>query len=212
MALRVYTPADLPSHLRVRVEDAIRKADTRKRGNQPAAKLTVPGLEAKAKKPVRKTAAGERPGTYRSPFYDTGAPTYTLTYERRPFTMNAMAATAGNWQPKNKLVREWREAFRDLAVAAQVPYLGRVDIIATPHYPNNLVPDAGAVMPAIKAAVDGLHGRAVRVGSKDTERWWQGAGVIDDDCREFLPAGIRCAAPITDGGPARLVLTIVRLP
>lgn len=80
---------------------------------------------------------------------------WTLRYDERPWTLNK-ERTLHHMQ-RAKLVKEWREAFRDLAQEAMMPHLTMVEIVAQPYVLNGRFDqDTGNCFPAVKAAVDGL--------------------------------------------------------
>lgn len=81
---------------------------------------------------------------------------YTLTYEERPdFTLNKERTV--HHHARAKVVKEWRQAFCELAQEAMVPMLEQVEIIAQPYVLNaRYRQDVGACFPVVKAAVDGL--------------------------------------------------------
>jgi crossover junction endodeoxyribonuclease RusA len=88
--------------------------------------------------------------------------TWTLTYASRPWTVNSehQAGTGrrhlGHIQVRRKLVAEWRDAFAKLALAQQIPPLGRIVVTVQQHCRDRRMPDPGACYPAVKAALDGL--------------------------------------------------------
>ena len=95
---------------------------------------------------------------------------YVLRWDERPFTTNGERRLVP--MQRAHLVKKWREAFRYLAVEANIPhYLRDVSIIVTPYYKDNrAVSDCGGVAPAAKAAIDGLVD----------------ANVMEDDNPKFL--------------------------
>lgn len=82
---------------------------------------------------------------------------YTIRYERRPWTLNAERSGSTHHFKRAELVREWRQAFAGLAMKAKVPPLERVFILAAPEVKDRRsIPDTGACIGAVKAAIDGL--------------------------------------------------------
>lgn len=80
---------------------------------------------------------------------------WTLTHYDRPWLMNRDKSM--HWAVRAKLIEEWKGAFRYLAMAERLPKgLQRVNVEVTHFYTSKRPPDYGAVMPAAKAAVDGL--------------------------------------------------------
>lgn len=93
---------------------------------------------------------------------------WELSYNKRPWTTNAER----NWHhhKRAKYVKEWREEFCKLALAADIPRLEYMFIEATPNLADRKFQDTAACNPAVKAAIDGIVD----------------AGVIPDDSQEWL--------------------------
>lgn len=80
---------------------------------------------------------------------------WTLEYEVRPWTLNNERKL--HHMARAKIVKEWRQAFRDLAADAMMPAISAVEVIAQPHVLNpRYRQDVGACFPAVKAAIDGI--------------------------------------------------------
>ena len=80
---------------------------------------------------------------------------WTLEYEERPWTLNKERTL--HHMARAKLVKEWRHAFCEAAISAQLPLLEMVEIVAQPYVLNaRYAQDTGNCFPAVKAAVDGL--------------------------------------------------------
>ena len=81
--------------------------------------------------------------------------TFTLTYEQRPWTLNV--ERQGNRWKRAALVKQWRGAFAELAIEAGIPAMQAIDVTAQPFLRNRAhMPDTGACIGAVKAAIDGL--------------------------------------------------------
>ena len=77
----------------------------------------------------------------------------TLRYERRPWTLNVERQQ--NRFRRAKLTKEWREHFA--ALAADLAPMTAVAVIAQPELRHRgSMPDTGACIGAVKAAIDGL--------------------------------------------------------
>lgn len=106
--------------------------------------------------------------------------TYSLRYEKRPWTINGERA-GGKWKGI-ALTKEWRTAFAWLALEQRIPLLGCVTVTARPELKNRgHMPDTGACMGAVKAAIDGLVD----------------AGVLEDDGPDQVAALTFCAPVVT---------------
>lgn len=86
---------------------------------------------------------------------------WVLSYSQRPWTVNSERGRGGtknrgHWSQRAKLVKEWREAFYELAVEAQIPELGAIHVEALQICKPGVMPDTGACYLAVKAAIDGL--------------------------------------------------------
>jgi hypothetical protein len=80
---------------------------------------------------------------------------WTLEYPERPWTLNK-ERTLHHMQ-RAKLVKEWRQAFCELAQEFMVPHLEQIEVVAQPYVLNaRYRQDVGNCFPAVKAAVDGL--------------------------------------------------------
>ena len=92
------------------------------------------------------------------------------------------------------LVREWREAFKVLALEAGIPSFDRIAVTAMPiRTDRRSRPDVAACYPAAKAAVDGLVD----------------AGVVENDTPDHVTE-IRFTAPAM-GSHDALVLVVEAL-
>lgn len=91
-----------------------------------------------------------------------------LYYPVRPWTTNKDR----NLHPmaRAKIIKEWRGAFKDLALAACIPELEVMYIEAEPWVPTRNFQDTAACNPAVKAAIDGIVD----------------AGVVPDDAQRWL--------------------------
>lgn len=103
---------------------------------------------------------------------------WTLTDDAgRPLTINRVADL--HRQQWATHTRATRERWAWLALAAHIPHLERVRIVATPLHKDGRSPqDALACAPEVKAAVDGLRD----------------ARVLDDDNPRFVTS-VKCTAP-----------------
>lgn len=83
--------------------------------------------------------------------------TLVLRLEQRPWTLNSERSNSrGHWNHR-ALTREWRDAFHLLALEAGAPRYEHVVVTAQPELRNRSgMPDTGACIGAVKAAVDGL--------------------------------------------------------
>lgn len=87
---------------------------------------------------------------------------WALTYPARPWSLNV--ERQGNRWVRSALVGEWRRAFALLALEARIPRLDACEIVARPTLVNRRsMPDTGACVGAVKAAVDGLVDAGVLV-------------------------------------------------
>lgn len=118
---------------------------------------------------------------------------WLLRLDERPLTINR--ERAAHWREHRRHTAHWREAFAWLARAQRIPHLDRIAVEATPIKPNRRnMPDVGACMPAVKAAIDGLVD----------------AGVIDDDTDRHVVAVTFLPARLVPGAPEGLELRIIR--
>ena len=107
-------------------------------------------------------------------------PSWTLTYHARPWSLNV--ERAGNRWKRAEMIREWREAFRLLAIAEEIPPLATLQVHAHPFYRNaRSLPDTAACVGSVKAAIDGLVD----------------AGVLTDDTPDIVRT-ITFHAPVVD--------------
>ncbi len=84
-------------------------------------------------------------------------PSWQLTYHARPWTLNAERRGGTGHYGRAKLTREWREAFRVLALAEHIPPLSTLVVHAHPFYRTaRSLPDTAACVGSVKAAIDGL--------------------------------------------------------
>lgn len=81
--------------------------------------------------------------------------TWVLTFFQRPWTLNA--ERTWHHYKRAKYVKEWREAYADLAKQLHIPAVSAIEVVATPFLSGRgRTQDVGACFPAVKAAVDGL--------------------------------------------------------
>lgn len=119
-------------------------------------------------------------------------PTWTLTYHARPMSLNV--ERAGNRFQRAPLVKEWRDAYRLLALESKIPPLEWIHVEARPQYRTaRSLPDTAACVGSVKAAIDGLVD----------------AGVLPDDGPELVRR-VTFEAPVVDRGlhSDRLVLVV----
>lgn len=84
-------------------------------------------------------------------------PTWTLTYSARPWTLNAERRGGTGYHGRANLTREWREAYRLLAIGDRIPELEWIHVEARPQYRTaRSLPDTAACVGSVKAAIDGL--------------------------------------------------------
>lgn len=117
----------------------------------------------------------------------------------RPMTVNDERSSALNPGTMIAVRQEkaaWGAGFAAAILACQIPPQHRVYLVFQPYYTTNVVPDPDAVAPLHKTIIDAL----VR------------AGVLVNDRREQLPLGYQVLPPVTDGGPARMTVTVFPLP
>lgn len=80
---------------------------------------------------------------------------WTLTFDDRPFTLNA--ERKGSRFTRAATVRVWREAFCVLARQQRIPRLERISVVVQPVFRNaKSMQDVAGCVPAAKAAVDGI--------------------------------------------------------
>jgi hypothetical protein len=99
---------------------------------------------------------------------------WTLTYRNRPWTLNDERSGGkrgkGGRYGRAELTREWREYFCQAAHVEHVRPLRHIDVEVLQLCRDRRLPDVGACLPAVKAAIDGLVD----------------AGVIPDDGPKFV--------------------------
>lgn len=114
---------------------------------------------------------------------------WVLTYEARPWLLNAERAGGargiGGHFGRAEKVAEWRTTFAALSLAEKVPPLEWVTVEAAQTCRDHRMPDVGACLPAVKAAIDGIVD----------------AGVIPDDDPRYLHA-LTFLAPVCTGTDA----------
>jgi len=119
-------------------------------------------------------------------------PTWTLTYHARPMALNGERAS--NRFRRAEAVKEWRDAYRLLALGDKIPPLQWIHVEARPQYRTaRSLPDTAACVGSVKAAIDGLVD----------------AGVLPDDGPELVRR-VTFEAPVVDRGlhSDRLVLVV----
>jgi hypothetical protein len=80
---------------------------------------------------------------------------WTLTYDVRPWTLNNERKL--HHMTRAKIVKEWRQAYCELAQKAMMPAMSAVEVVAQPYVLNaRYRQDVGACFPAVKAAIDGV--------------------------------------------------------
>ena len=80
--------------------------------------------------------------------------TYGLFRPGRTLTVNSVYSK--HWRTRQKAVATYRAEFADIIRRSPLPYLTVVGIEAIPYYKGGQIPDVGACLPAVKAAVDAL--------------------------------------------------------
>lgn len=98
----------------------------------------------------------------------TEAFVWELEYKARPWTTNKDRTMYHH--TRAKLVKEWREAFKLLALEQKLPALKVFTVEVVPRLRDQRLQDTAACNPAAKAAIDGLID----------------AGVAPDDSNEWL--------------------------
>jgi crossover junction endodeoxyribonuclease RusA len=102
---------------------------------------------------------------------------WVIEDEQRPWTANA--ERQWHHMKRASVVKDARERWAWLAMAAGIPRVEKICVVATPLRKNRAsMPDVGACYPAVKAAIDGLVD----------------AGVVDDDDPRHVVA-VTFAAP-----------------
>ena len=83
------------------------------------------------------------------------ADTWTLTYHARPWSLN-VERRSSRFQ-RAPMVKEWRDAYRLLALEERIPRLAWAHVEARPEYRTaRSLPDTAACVGSVKAAIDGL--------------------------------------------------------
>lgn len=111
---------------------------------------------------------------------------WTLTFRERPWTLNAerkggKGSTGGRFATA-ALTKEWRDVFAKLAVVEHMYPLSWANIEVAQLCRDRRIPDVGACMPAVKAAIDGLVD----------------AGIIPNDSPQYVRS-LTFTAPTTVG-------------
>lgn len=119
---------------------------------------------------------------------------YTLTYEERPdFTLNKERTV--HHMVRAKKVKEWRQAYCELAQEAMVPHMEQIQVVVQPYVINaRYRQDVGACFPLAKAAIDGLVDAGV---------------LIDDHARIVLK--LTFLAPLYGKDALELIITEIPL-
>jgi hypothetical protein len=109
---------------------------------------------------------------------------WLLRYEQRPWTLNA--ERTWHHHKRAKFVKEWRDAFCELAQTIQIPKLETFSVVATPYLEGRgRIQDVAGCIPAVKAAIDGLVD----------------AGIVPDDGPKYL-LSMSFRAPVVKQGNA----------
>jgi crossover junction endodeoxyribonuclease RusA len=116
---------------------------------------------------------------------------WTIEHSGLVWTMNA-ERRMNVWR-RAQLTREWRAAYKMLAIAQKVPKLEWARVVVQPYQKNGRLQDVGACFPTAKAAIDGVVD----------------AGVLADDSAQYL-VGLEFLAPLRGSG--KLVLTFIGEP
>lgn len=111
---------------------------------------------------------------------------------KRPWTVN----TARNWHHHKlaKHVKEWREAFKDLAEEAGIPPLHAMRIEVVPILADNRTQDTAACALAAKAAIDGVVD----------------AGVVPDDNRTYMKY-VKFYPPVVIRGHNSMIVRVIEV-
>lgn len=118
---------------------------------------------------------------------------YRLFYPVRPWTINKERTM--HYHTRAKLVKEWREAFCELAKEAKIPPLNHFNVDVQPIVKNRRsLPDVCAAAGSVKAAIDGIVD----------------FGVVPDDRPEFVK-WVRFYAPAV-GPEEGLQITVIGEP
>ena len=86
---------------------------------------------------------------------------YVLDFPRPDEWINAN--TREHWAVKAAKVRNWRAAAAHHAMAALVPPMTRLEVVAQPRWASKRRHDNGNIAPTVKACVDGLVDAGVLV-------------------------------------------------
>lgn len=101
--------------------------------------------------------------------------TWELEYRARPWALNSERAGGdrgiGGRRGASALTKEWRAVYAGLCLVQKVPALRQIRVEVRQICRDRRRGDVGAIMPAAKAAIDGLTD----------------AGVIPNDTDEYLP-------------------------
>ena len=118
---------------------------------------------------------------------------YTLRYEKRPWTLNSerqggygKQKGGGGKFGRAARTKEWRAKFAELA--KDLAPLRTAGITVLPEVRNNVMPDTGACIGAVKAAIDGLVD----------------AGVLPDDGPRYVRS-LLFLAPVVTGVDALVI-------
>jgi hypothetical protein len=125
-------------------------------------------------------------------------PMWTLTYYKRPWTLNSERAGGrrglGGHYGRATATKEWRQAFKLLAIEAKIPKLKSVDVEIQPISKTRNFADVCSCIGAEKAAVDGVVD----------------AGVLPDDSGEYVTS-VKFYPPVK-GDKDALVVTLIGEP
>lgn len=115
---------------------------------------------------------------------------WTVTDRERPWTANAERTM--HYQKRARLVREARTRWAWLAMAAGIPFMERISVVAQPlSKTRRWRPDVAACYPTVKAAIDGLVDAGV---------------IVDDDDQHLIAVTF---LPVRYGSIDGLTLTVV---
>lgn len=120
--------------------------------------------------------------------------TWTLVIDQlgRPHTANAERRL--HHHAAAAIRKKWNHTTAILAGAASIPRLTTVHIVAQGRYPGGNLPDADALAPSVKGAIDGLVT----------------AGVIPDDGPRNVLSVLYLAPIVEPGTRPALLLTVKR--
>ena len=126
---------------------------------------------------------------------------WDLVYFKRPLTINTVYGKI-HFRERAKIVKEWREAYRQIAEDQKLPKgLSYVGIEVLPVLGTRALQDAGNCIPAAKAAIDGLLDGGKH--AKDAP----GYGMFPDDTPEYL-AWVKLHASVYEKGVNALWLRV----